>query len=168
MSTPPPPPPGSGAGDAPAPDPARAPGPAPATGPAYGSYRPPGDYRPPAANNGMAVGALVTGIIALICGLLAPLIVTAMLAFVLGIVAIVLGILGIQRAREIATGRGQSITGIVTGSLALLALLGWVVVAAIFWTAVVDEFGDPFDDPEAFQERLEEFDELDEFEDTQP
>lgn len=113
----------------------------------------------PSGSNGLAVGALVCGILALLCGIAGLFLITLPLAFILGIVGVVLGIMGNRRAAGTGVGKGQAIAGIVTGAIGLLAAVAWSVVIGLTFGAVVDEFGDPFQDPEAFQERLEEFEE---------
>lgn len=115
--------------------------------------------------NGLAVGALVCGILALLCGIGGIFLITLPLAFILGIVGIVLGIMGMRKAAVTGTGRGQGIAGIVTGAIGLLAAIGWAVMIGIGWSAMVSEFGDPFEDPESFQERLDEFEDQQQQED---
>lgn len=70
---------------------------------------------------GIAVAALVVGVIASLTGLV------PVLGLLLGIIAVVLGIVGIRRAGAgLAGGRGLSITGTVLGALA--ALTGLLVL----------------------------------------
>ncbi len=70
-------------------------------------------------SNGMAIAALVLGILSLVtfwlCGLGA----------VLGLVAIVLGAVALSKANKTPArdGRGQAIAGIVTGAIAVVGLL---------------------------------------------
>lgn len=68
---------------------------------------------PPSGSNGLAITALVLGVLAVITFWLPP------LALVLGIVAVVLGFLGMRKADEVG-GRGLAIGGLVTGAIGLL------------------------------------------------
>ncbi len=73
----------------------------------------------------MAIAAMVLGIVALVLSFI-PLI--AILTFLLGPLAVVLGILALVKRR----GRGQAITGIVTGGLGLLiATIGFLIFSAL-------------------------------------
>ncbi|HYI60532.1 MAG TPA: DUF4190 domain-containing protein [Acidimicrobiales bacterium] len=86
-------------------------------------YPQPG-YGAPVANqsNGMAIGALVTGLIAMLCF---P---------VLGLVSIPLGIVAIKRSKALnGNGKGMAIAGIITGVIGIIwgiAFLALVVFAA--------------------------------------
>lgn len=71
------------------------------------------------SNNGLAIAAMVVGIIALLFGW------AVFFGLILGIVAIVLGIVGLKKP----AGKGMSIAGIVTGSIA--ALFNLVVIALL-------------------------------------
>lgn len=73
-------------------------------------------------SNGLAIGALVVGILAV------P---TALFVFggVLGLVAIILGFLGLKKSKELANaGRGMSISGIVMGVLSILLAIAVATV----------------------------------------
>ncbi|HEV7720126.1 MAG TPA: DUF4190 domain-containing protein [Iamia sp.] len=90
---------------------------------APGGYPPPGGYAPqPQPSNGLAVGALVTGLISLLCfpGL--------------AVVAIPLAIAGMSRAKKLnGVGRGMAIGGLVSAIIGVLwgiAVLVLVVFAA--------------------------------------
>jgi hypothetical protein len=90
------------------------------TGPAGASYgvppAPPYADAGPARGNGMAVAALVLGIVACV------LFWTVFGGIVLGVVAIVLGIVGARRARGgRAPRRGMAVVGIVLGAVGLIA-----------------------------------------------
>ena len=94
--------------------------------PAQG-YPPP----PPAATNGLAIGALIVGIIGLIL---------CWIPFggaVLPLVALLLGFLGVRRANQIAVGKGMAITGIVLGILGLVACALITIVFTVFVHKVV-------------------------------
>lgn len=84
-----------------------------------------------AGGNGVAVAALVCGILAMVLFFAFP------LAILLGLVGLILGIVGVRRARHPATGRkGMAVAGIITSVLGLV--LGMVVLAG-----VVKVFNDP-------------------------
>ena len=138
----PPPPPGGGTPPppaAPVPPPA-APVPPPAPGPAAYSPPPTGNYvtPPPAAgggqSNGMAIAALVLGILTFVC--LGP---------VAGILAIIFGFLGMKKANETGTGKGMSIAGIVLGAvgtvLSIILFFVLIVAADNVSDNVQDAFG---------------------------
>jgi len=76
--------------------------------------------------SGMAITALVLGILALLLGIV-------LIGGVLGIVAIILGFIAAGRAkRGLAGGRGMAIAGIVLGVLGLLLSIGIVALGASF------------------------------------
>jgi hypothetical protein len=84
--------------------------------------------------NGLAVAALVCGIIALLLSWI-PLI--NFLSIILGVAAVITGIMGIRRANDPRYGqRGLAIGGLATGGVAL-------VVAIAMLAFVVSVFGDP-------------------------
>lgn len=86
-----------------------------------------GQQQAPRGGSGLAIGALVLGILALLfCW-------TVVGGILLGLIAIVLGFIASGRAkRGVATGRGMAITGIVLGLLGLLISVGIVVAATLF------------------------------------
>lgn len=109
--------------------------------PTGGYDQQPGAARP---TNGLAIAALV-------CGLLSvPLFITVIGGVLLGLAAIVLGFVGLSRAKKTQnSGKGMAITGIVSGALGLI--LSVLFVAGIgFLGQQIEE------DPEGFQEQLEE------------
>lgn len=76
---------------------------------------------PSTGSNGMAVGALVLGLLSVPLGII-------VLGGLLGLVAVILGFIGVSRAQAMGgTGKGMAITGIVSGFLGMLA--AGVVVA---------------------------------------
>jgi hypothetical protein len=133
----PPPPPAAGGTDAP-------PGGDPAWGsgaPPQGGWGEPAGWQQPYAGyqpsqpqpNGLAIAALICGIIAL---LLSWIPVINFLAIILGIAAVVTGIMGLRRAGDPGYGqRGLAVGGLVTGGLAL-------VVAVAMLAFFVSIFGD--------------------------
>jgi hypothetical protein len=77
--------------------------------------------RPP--TNGLAVAALVLGIVAIALGvwIVIPIIglVFAFLSFAPAVLALILGLVGLQQARRIGVGRGLAITGVSLGAATL-------------------------------------------------
>jgi hypothetical protein len=77
---------------------------------------------PGGANNGMAIAALVLGIVSLVlffaCG-------AGALA---GVLAIVFGFIGIGKAKEIGKGRGMSLAGLILG---LVGIIGGILVLVL-------------------------------------
>jgi hypothetical protein len=101
--------------------------------PGYGYPQPPGYGPPPPAKptNGLAVAALVVGLIALlICWV-------PVIGILAGLVALGLGIAGWVRASRTGTGTGLAVAGTVLGGLAVIAgILATVVLVSIIGTAV--------------------------------
>ncbi|MGJ9405036.1 DUF4190 domain-containing protein [Nesterenkonia aurantiaca] len=82
-------------------------------------------HPPPPEKKGMAIAAMVLGIIALVLSVV-PII--AVLSFVLGPLAIVLGVVAIVKRR----GKGQAIAGVVTGGIGVLvATIGFLIFGAL-------------------------------------
>jgi hypothetical protein len=120
--------------------------PPPVPGPA--PYSPPPPVAPYAAppasgggnSNGMAVAALVLGILTFVC--LGP---------IAGVLAIVFGILGMKKAKETGVGKGMSIAGIVLGAvgtvLTIVLFFVFVIAADNVSNSIDDAFGkaDPAD-----------------------
>lgn len=77
----------------------------------------------PQPTNGLAIAAMVIGIVAFLLGWV------PFLGFALGVTAIVLGIIGLKKS----AGKGMSIAGLATGGLAVLLNL---VFVAIFLTSL--------------------------------
>ena len=113
-------------------------------GPPPGQYQPPPGQYPQAGypgakrRNGMGTAALVLGVVALVLVLL--LIFSPLGAF-LGLLAVIFGIVGIVRAnhRE-ADNRGQAVTGLVTGGLALLLGIWFAVSVGVWFSTHVNDF----------------------------
>lgn len=107
------------------------------------SYPPPAGYGPPSGyggyagpvqnqSNGLAVAALVVGIISLLC------------AWPLGIVAVGLGIAGLSRSKSLnGVGRGQAIAGMITGAIGVVVAIAVLLIFVVF----ADDVGDRIDDP---------------------
>jgi formate hydrogenlyase subunit 3/multisubunit Na+/H+ antiporter MnhD subunit len=106
----------------------------PAPPPGYGQ---PGGY-PPApqqqGSNGVAIAALVTGILSMVC--LPP----------LGFVAVVLAIMGLSKAKSMnGNGKGLAIGGLVTGIIGILATIV-IALVLIFAEDTTDDINsDPSD-----------------------
>lgn len=91
------------------------------------------------AGNGLAVTAMVLGIIGVLFGII-PL--TFFIAWILGVLALVFGFIGRGKARRGASGKGQATAGIVLGVIALgLGVWGVVLVSD-----AVDDIDDAFED----------------------
>ena len=119
-------------------------------GPGYGQ-QPYG--APPSKNNGLAITALVLGIVALLSVWVPP------LAIVLALVAVVLGFLAMRKVPE-AGGRGLALGGLITGGLALLTSIVLLVLTALVFNAAednIDDLDDVFD--EEFQQQLDDLNE---------
>jgi Na+/H+ antiporter NhaD/arsenite permease-like protein len=105
---------------------------------------PPGQYPPggypaaPRRRNGMGTAALVLGVLALVLVLL--LIFSPLGAF-LGLLAVIFGIVGIVRAnRREADNRGQAVTGLITGGLALLLGIFFTISVGVWFSTHVNDF----------------------------
>ena len=99
---------------------------------------PPGYSSPSAAGsssstNGMAIAALVLGILSFVC--LGP---------IGGILAIIFGILGMKKAAEIGSGRGMSIAGIVLGIVGTLAFVALIIVIVAVGDSASNSLNDSF------------------------
>jgi vacuolar-type H+-ATPase subunit I/STV1 len=94
-------------------------------------YQPP-QYQPPThrATNGLAIAALVCGIIGVLAGLI-PF--TFFLAFILGVLALVFGLIGRGAAkRREGAGSKQAIAGAILGGLAvILGVVGVVILVNV-------------------------------------
>jgi Domain of unknown function (DUF4190) len=103
-----------------------------------GQYPPGGYQAAPRRRNGMGTAALVLGVVALVLVLL--LIFSPLGAF-LGLLAVIFGIVGIVRAnRREADNRGQAVTGLVTGGLALLLGIWFTISVGVWFSTHVNDF----------------------------
>lgn len=82
----------------------------------------------PQKTNGLAIAALITGIIAVVSGW-AP-----FWGFLVGAAAIVLGILGLKKSAHM---KGLSIAGIITGAIGAL----WSLVISVFFVLAIASVG---------------------------
>ncbi|HTR50766.1 MAG TPA: hypothetical protein VMJ10_08680 [Kofleriaceae bacterium] len=82
-------------------------------------------YPPPPQGNGMAVAAMVLGILAIVlCWI-------PFLNWGLALLAIIFGALGIGAANKRGSGKGMAIAGLVCGAIgALLGVMFWLLVVA--------------------------------------
>jgi hypothetical protein len=129
--------------------------------PAPQGQQPPGlPPQPAQQSNGVAIAALVCGIVALV---LCWIPVINLLSIALGLVAVILGIVGLRKARDPGVGgNGLAVGGLVTGVVGLL-------VAVLILSQIVRALSDPevrdlFDqmlegeDPAEIEEQLEDLD----------
>jgi membrane-bound ClpP family serine protease len=88
--------------------------------------------------NGLGTAALVLGVVGLV---LVILILFSPVGVVLGLLAVIFGILGIMRVnRGEADNRGQAVTGLVTGALALVLGLFFAISIGTFFATNVNDF----------------------------
>jgi hypothetical protein len=85
---------------------------------------------PAGGKKGLAIAALVLGIISL-C--MAPIPVITLLAWPGSIVAIVLGILGVK-----SSGKGMAIAGIILGVVALILLIGLMIFNLVYGQQILN------------------------------
>lgn len=122
----------------------------------YGQQGGYGGSGPSQPSNGIGIGAMVVGIVGLVLSWI------PFLGLVLGIVALVLGIVGIRKVnRREATNKGMAITGVVTGAIATLIGIFFLIVVVI----AVDDFGSLFECLEQAETVAEEQDCQRQFED---
>ncbi|MDG4861778.1 DUF4190 domain-containing protein [Streptomyces sp. T-3] len=108
--------------------------------PGYGGWAP-GPYAPQ-AHNGLGIAAMVCGIVGLVTGIIPILF---WLGGILGVVALILGFIGKANARKgEATNPGMALTGIILGSLAVVAAIAWVV---FFVVAFRDDYAEAREKP---------------------
>ena len=92
-----------------------------------------GGHEPP-PSNGIAVAAMVCGIIAALIAWI-PLLVIG--GLILAILAVVFGIQGLKRARTSERGRGFAIAGLVTGVVGLLLSVVGIWFTVVVWREVM-------------------------------
>jgi Domain of unknown function (DUF4190) len=111
------------------------PGPPPGQGPPAGY---PAAARP--RRNGVGTTALVLGVVSLV---LVVLLLFAPLGAFLGLLAVVFGILGVVRVnRGEADNRGQAVTGLITGAIALLVGVVLTVSIGTWFATHVNDFNE--------------------------
>ncbi len=108
--------------------------PSPAAPPhGHGYGQPPGHGYPPgygygygpAPTNGLAITALILGIVSLLGGIIPIL---GWFASPFALAAVGFGIAGLSRGKRVGRGRGLAAGGLVTGVLALLAITAWTAL----------------------------------------
>lgn len=88
-----------------------------------------GGYGAKPATNGIAIAALIVGVISFLFALI-PVIGWASVPFAIG--AIAMGIAGMSRAKKVNVGRGMALGGVITGVLALLVSIAYVIIVVVF------------------------------------
>lgn len=95
--------------------------------------QPPGGYAPPppapAPSNGMAIAALVCGVLGIV-GSFIPIVMyfTAVLA----VLGIIFGVMGMKKAKQTGSGNGLAIAGLVLGIVGtIFALVGIICTASV-------------------------------------
>jgi hypothetical protein len=78
--------------------------------------------------SGMAIAAMIVGIVGIVCAWIIG------LNFALGLAALILGIIEYKRIQDkqsSAKGKGMALTGIILGSLTLFGALMYVIIAVV-------------------------------------
>ena len=110
----------------------------PPQGPPPGGYQAGGYPATTGRRNGMGTTALVLGVVALVLVLL---LLFAPLGAFLGLLAVLFGILGLVRVnRGDADNRGQAVTGLVTGGIALLVGVFLTISIGTWFATHVNDF----------------------------
>src|SRR5579885_2419363 len=90
------------------------------------NYPPSYGTQPGPPQNGIGTASMVLGIIALVLFL------TIVVGVVCGVLAIIFGVIGRRRARQgLATNSGQATAGLVTGILAIVAVIALAAAVII-------------------------------------
>ncbi|MFE7352162.1 DUF4190 domain-containing protein [Streptomyces sp. NPDC057543] len=82
--------------------------------------------QPSVGKKGLAVAAMVLGVISLITSIV-------FVGGLLGVIGLILGIAALKRAKRTGAGRGQSITGVVTSFIAIVMSI--LVAVFMVWYA---------------------------------
>lgn len=102
--------------------------PAPVAGTsAFGAYEQP-------KSNGIAIAALVCGIIAVLIAWV-PFVVV--IGLILAILAVIFGIQGLKRAGEVDKGRGVALAGLITGIAGIVLSVIGILLTVVVWREVV-------------------------------
>lgn len=100
----------------------------------------------PSRTNGLAIAALVVGIISLLLSFIPFVNIAAILG---GIAALVLGFLGLRKAKEgTVGGRGMSITGLVLGVVSVLISIAVLVATVVALNNLPGELGEVIEEAE--------------------
>lgn len=95
-----------------------------------GGYAPPPPPAAPNPTNGMAIAALVCGILGIVGAFIPG---VAYFTLVLAVLGIIFGVIGMKKAKEIGTGNGLAISGLVLGIVGTIFSL--VGVICLSWVA---------------------------------
>src|SRR5262245_48871221 len=95
-------------------------------------------YVPQKQSNGLAIAALVVGIVGVLFGFI-PF--TFILARILGALALVFGFVGLSRAKRVFTGKGMALAGVILGGLAVVLGIVGVAIVASSVDHLKDQFG---------------------------
>ncbi|MFP4235197.1 MAG: DUF4190 domain-containing protein, partial [Nitriliruptoraceae bacterium] len=99
--------------------------------------------------NGVALAAIILGIVSLLLAIVGFLVLPLFLSVPGSIVAIVLGVIGRRRAREGAPRAGQALAGLITGIAGLVVAAVWIAVVVVLGARFVEEFGGELSELEA-------------------
>ena len=91
----------------------------------------------PPATNGLAVAAMIIGILSLLVSWV-PFV--GLLGVLGGALALLLGLLGRGQAKKVANGGALAVTGIITGLLAVLVGIASTVVPVLFFQGMIGDF----------------------------
>ena len=95
-------------------------------------YQQPGGYAPPPApaqTNGMAIAALVCGVLGII-GSFIP--VVMYFTAVLAVLGIIFGVMGMKKAKQLGSGNGLAVAGLVLGIVGtVFAIIGIICYASV-------------------------------------
>jgi hypothetical protein len=111
---------------------------APSGGPPVPFSTPPG-HAAHGGSNGIAIAALVCGIVSVVVGWMPFLFAVGA---VLAVLAIIFGIVGLRNARASGRRRGHAIAGLVTGSVGVFVAVGGLVLTIVLFRAI-DHFEHP-------------------------
>ncbi len=98
---------------------------------------------PPSAssdNNGVALAALVVGVVSVLFAVVGLFVLPLFLSIPGGVVAVVLGVIGRRRAAAGAERSGQAVTGLITGIIALVVSAIWIAVVVVLGGQFLSEF----------------------------
>jgi hypothetical protein len=128
------------------------------TPPPSAAYTPPPSSGGGGGSNGMAIAALVLGIVAVV------LFFTCGLGIFAGVLALVFGFLGLGRSKASGQGKGMSLAGLVLGAIGIIGGILFIVLVFFVGDTVSDNVDDAFGeaDPSDY-ELVTESCEIDEF-----
>lgn len=91
---------------------------------------PPSGAVPPVEPRGLALSAMIVGIASLVLGF-----VISFIGLLGGIAALILGILGLKKRQH----KGMSLTGIITGSIAIVVSIIAIIIAIFVVGAILSD-----------------------------